>query len=269
MKYVILLTACINPDGMAFTKLTDPDERKRQYIDALNYYAKNTSLPIVFAENSNTDIRFFLNSLPNKNIEILTFDGNHDKIHGKGYGEAEIIEYAVNNSKYIDKKTCIIKITGRLIINNIKGFIRQLNLGIFSSRSIICSLNSDYTFADSRIIIAPCTFYLLFLKNKDLIDDNKGVYFENVLCTTLKEQCTYSYFPFLVEPQVVGISGSLGIRYEENNQSLRYKLNYLIYRLQQQRTLTESAHLKKLSLLSSLFLYFIISLYKLLKWILH
>src|SRR5574344_865877 len=263
MKYVILLTACINPDGMAFTKLTDSGERKRQYLEALNYYATNTSLPIVFAENSNTDISLFLNPLPNNNIEILTFDGNHDKIHGKGYGEAEIIEYAVKNSKYIDKTTCIIKITGRLIINNIKQLIRQLNLGILPSSSIICSLNSDFTFADSRIIIAPCTFYQLFLKNKDLIDDNKGVYFENVLCTTLKEQCTYSYFPFLVEPQVVGISGSLGIRYDEDNQSIRFKLNYLIYRLQQQRTLTESAHLKKLNLLKTLFIYFIMSLFKL------
>src|SRR5574344_1117536 len=220
-KFVILMTACINPDGMVYTKLTDPNERKRQYIDALNYYMSNTSIPIVFVENSNTDISPSLNLLSSKNIELLTFNGNHNKIHGKGYGEAEIIEYAINKSKYIEENTCIIKITGRLIIKNIQNLILQLALGFLPSRSIICSFNSDYTFADSRIIIAPCPFYQLLLNNKSLIDDHKNVYFENVLSKTIKEQCAYSYFPFLIEPQIIGKSGSIGIDYEECEKSLR------------------------------------------------
>ena len=34
---VILLTACISPDGMAYTALQDSNERKRQYIDAIKF----------------------------------------------------------------------------------------------------------------------------------------------------------------------------------------------------------------------------------------
>ena len=41
MEYILLLTACINPDGMPFTCLADVGVRKKQYIEALNFYVKN------------------------------------------------------------------------------------------------------------------------------------------------------------------------------------------------------------------------------------
>ena len=41
MEYILLLTACINPDGMPFTCLADVGVRKKQYIEALNFYLKN------------------------------------------------------------------------------------------------------------------------------------------------------------------------------------------------------------------------------------
>ena len=56
MEYILLLTACINPDGMPFTCLADVGVRKKQYIEALNFYLKNTTRKIVFVENSGTDI---------------------------------------------------------------------------------------------------------------------------------------------------------------------------------------------------------------------
>ena len=35
MEYILLLTACINPDGMPFTCLADVGVRKKEYIEAL------------------------------------------------------------------------------------------------------------------------------------------------------------------------------------------------------------------------------------------
>lgn len=40
MEYILLLTACINPDGMPFTCLADVGVRKKQYIEALNFSQK-------------------------------------------------------------------------------------------------------------------------------------------------------------------------------------------------------------------------------------
>ena len=51
-----MLTACINPGKMIHTSLTDVDIRRRQYKDALEFYLLQTDYPIVFVENSGTDI---------------------------------------------------------------------------------------------------------------------------------------------------------------------------------------------------------------------
>lgn len=67
MEYILLLTACINPDGMPFTCLADVGVRKKQYIEALNFYLKNTTRKIVFVENSGTDIS---SSFKDSSIEL-------------------------------------------------------------------------------------------------------------------------------------------------------------------------------------------------------
>ena len=88
MKHIILLTSCVNPNGMPFTALSDIDVRKQQYLDALWFYINNTSLPIVYVDNSNFDIEQFKIFHANvyKRLELLSFEGNRDKVHGKGYG---------------------------------------------------------------------------------------------------------------------------------------------------------------------------------------
>lgn len=231
MQYIILLTGCINPNGMSFTTLTDISIRINQYIAAINFYLQNTDLPIVFVENSDTDLRNYTNSFTSeKKIEILSFKGNNNKERGKGYGEAEIIEYALNNSRIIkSKKNCnIIKITGRLIIKNIVSVINQR---FFSQRkkSIIVSFNSDFSFADSRIIIAPKAFYLSFLINKEEINDSDNHYFEIVLSDTIKKEATFHFYPFYIEPQIYGQSGTTSEIYHPHADSLIRRLSYLSY----------------------------------------
>lgn len=249
MKIVLLLTACINPVDMPFTIISKVSERYNQYIDALNFYIENVKIPIVFCENSNTDIGEFHNNKSCKQIELLTFDGNHDKTHGKGYGEAEIIEYAIMNSNIIDKNAYIIKITGRLVVKNINSLITQILLGILPKSSIICLFNSDYSVADSRIIIAPCPFYQIFLDKKFQIHDKNGLFFEHILSNTIKEQKKYCYFPFIIDPQIIGVSGSTGTEYVIKEKTLRSRFIYLQYRLQQQIILTKKHRLKKLCLI--------------------
>ena len=56
MNTTILLTACIDPKGMAFTTLQNKEVRLQQYLDALNYYLYNTNLNIVFVENTGYNI---------------------------------------------------------------------------------------------------------------------------------------------------------------------------------------------------------------------
>ena len=235
MDDIILLTACINPGGMPFTVVSDATQRLNQYLLALQFYLQNTSCPIVFVDNSNMDKTPFLEyeSQYGSRLEILSFDGNKVKTQGKGLGEMEIIEYALIHSKFnllLDKHR-IVKITGRLIVRNINSLLKCDKWHIYPYKSIVCHVNSDLTFADSRIFISLGSFMNLLVKQKKYLNDTKGIYFEHLLCQQIKQQKTFTFFPFITEPHFEGISGSTGIKYEKPNTSLLYKLRYLNFQM--------------------------------------
>ncbi len=234
---ILLLTGCINPNGMAMTALLDQEERKKQYVMAINYYLTKTCYPIVFTENSGTDIsNLFENAIKSGRMEYLTFTGNNNKERGKGYGECEIIHYALNNSKIIhsSKDKRIAKITGRLIIQNIKRIILTHSI-LFSKQTIFFAINSDLSFPDSRFIVAPEYFYHTLLKSKEQIDDSKGYYFEHAVCDTIKRNKQFHFSPFLLMPSIEGISGSTGNTYSTDNHAVNFSIRYVKYALSQQR----------------------------------
>ena len=92
-KTVILLTACINPNGMSYTAIQDIAVRTRQYTEALDFYLQNSHLKIVFVENTLYDISSsYKQYIAENRLECLSFAGNtFSRELGKGYGEAEII----------------------------------------------------------------------------------------------------------------------------------------------------------------------------------
>ena len=235
MDDIILLTACVNPGGMPYTVVSDAKQRLNQYLLALQFYLQNTSCPIVFVDNSNMDKTPFLEyeSQYGSRLEILSFDGNKVKTQGKGLGEMEIIEYALIHSKFnllLDKHR-IVKITGRLIVRNINSLLKCDKWHLYPYKSIVCHVNSDLTFADSRIFISLGSFMNLLVKQKKYLNDTKGIYFEHLLCQQIKQQKTFTFFPFITEPHFEGISGSTGIKYEKPNTSLLYKLRYLNFQM--------------------------------------
>ena len=231
MKYVILLSACVNPDGMSLTKLVDPNERMKQYINAINFYLDKTVFPIVFTENSNTDLsNKYEKQIRDGRLEYLTFSGNTNKKRGKGYGESEIINYSINHSVLIDSSCCIIKITGRLIIENINAVVISRKTFCLK-QAIQCEVNSNFKFADSRIIIAPLDFFEHLLQRRELIDDSKNIFFEHILIDTIRNETDFYYFPYIIEPIIVGMSGSTGENYFIKKKSFNMSLSYLYYQL--------------------------------------
>ena len=230
---VILLTACINPNGMPFTALTKQEERKKQYVDAIHYYLSTTKLKIVFVENSGTDVSdFFLENIKAGRLECLTFQGNQNKLRGKGYGECEIIEYAIANSRLLrlDRNNQIAKITGRLVVRNINAIIMIHNL-LFSRKTVLFAINSDLTFPDSRCVIAPKSFFVKFINMKEKINDSIGYYFEHALLDTIKAEYNYSYSPFFIQPDIEGMSGSTGELYNTDSHNMTHRYYYLKYAL--------------------------------------
>ena len=230
MKSIILLTACVTPNGMTKTALQDPNVRLNQYIKAIRFYLRNTKYNICICENSNTDLSlYFKDSTDINRLEFLVFKGNKfDKSKGKGYGEAEIIQYAIEHSQIIDKNTRIIKITGRYIIRNIIKEIEYIeNLKLKeNAEAFVFTDDIRYYFCNSYFFIAPVSFFSEnFLKHKNKIDDSHGLSFENLLFEELIYYSNLNNRKFIIPPyplEIDAISGSSGKKY-----SLLTKKDYM------------------------------------------
>jgi len=184
-KICILLTSCINPNGMSFTKLQDPELRCQQYIDAVNFYLAKTDLQVVFVDNSGVDIsNHFTTFITSNRLEILTFNGNnYDRSLGKGYGEALILEHALENSAVIRSSDLIVKITGRLKVTNVMALIKQAyNI---HNLDILANLREMLSYADSRCFIGSPAFFEELIAHKAEINDTEKVNFEHILLKTI------------------------------------------------------------------------------------
>jgi hypothetical protein len=123
------MTATISPPAVV-TNLsrTDPAQRLRDYLWALTFYLQLPVevLPrILFVENSNSDISQLCElaaQFPDKTVEFLQFEGlGYPSRYGRGYGEARLLDYAMDNSsivKGLSDVDIIWKATGRLRLLN-------------------------------------------------------------------------------------------------------------------------------------------------------
>jgi hypothetical protein len=133
-KYTMLITGTIKPDSnVPFLQLQDKDERLKQYLWALNYLLrKGRNINVVFCDNSGQKCPDEIIQLAEKNkvkFEWLTFEGDTEKVvkYGKGFGEIEIINYALENSELIRECNYFIKLTGRIIVRNINMVLNSMN----------------------------------------------------------------------------------------------------------------------------------------------
>lgn len=118
---ILLMTACINPNGMSNTACQNKNIREVQYLEALNFYLSNTKFNILFVENSGIDISGRYREVIKKGrLEVITFDGNHyDRKLGKGFGEGLILKQAFEKSDLLKTSKVVIKVSGRHIVKNI------------------------------------------------------------------------------------------------------------------------------------------------------
>lgn len=225
---VILLTACISPGGMAFTALQDAGERERQYIDAINFYIENTHYPIVFCNNSGEDISSKI-TYPKGRVEFLSYYGNdYDKQLGKGYGEFQIIEYALRHSQFLNNAHTIIKITGRLKVFGLASQIRLASICYWLDTPFILVANiaQKERFARSECIITSKSFYEKYFLVNNKINDSQHYYFEHLLFDVAAAS-PYELKIFCLPLQVEGISGSTGTKYTQSKKSDIEQLQYL------------------------------------------
>lgn len=251
MKYkyrtCILLTACVNPSGMSHTALQNPDIRAEQYKNALDFYIKETKLPIVFCENTMYDMSSEYNEYINSGrLEYLTFDGNnYDRNRGKGYGEALIMGYALENSKIIKNTKYVIKITGRIIVSD----IRQYSSSILYSFKNLYRSNIKSKFISTYLFIArPKLIQNFIAKYQELIweDSPTNDLIEHHWYRALTKDQDFNdvtYIPFISIPKIVGISGTTGEAYSMDDRLIGNLIYSYYFEKDRKRKLTSVLYL--------------------------
>lgn len=216
---VLLMTATILPQESWNLKLKDPGRRLEQYISSLEYYIVNTGIErIVFCENSNYsfDTRRILQLAGQygKEVEIIQFAADKDAIlkHGKGYGEGEIIKYAMGKSRLLKQSEYFIKVTGRLKITNIDKIRAKLSLDrIYMNKSLI-----EYQAMDTVLYCMPKrVFQRHFMYAYRQVCDKKYNYIEHVFKRVVREDNLEVHsLPLYLDIQ--GVSGTVGVPYQKD-----------------------------------------------------
>lgn len=129
-EIVLLLTGTITPNIKTKMVQADPAARLNEYLMAVIWYLENTPYKIVFGENSGfTEFKQKIESIGgdrNTNrLEYITYK-TETVTGGAGYNEWEILKRVRHESLFLKDADAVVKITGRLIITNIKGLLKQV-----------------------------------------------------------------------------------------------------------------------------------------------
>lgn len=218
---LIIVTATIKPSSdVPFLKLSNVNERLEQYIESIiKLFDCENIEKVIFCDNSNYVIdcnRLYESAkLKNVSFEYLHFKGDSSKVSskGKGYGEGEIINFILENSKLIIGENYFFKLTGRLRVANLNKILNKTknNINYFNTSSF-----KNKNSVDTRFYGISVKQYNEYFRNAyHQVDDKNHVYLEHVFFNIIKQKKINSInMPFY--PVFIGQSGSTGKLYEEN-----------------------------------------------------
>lgn len=166
--FTLVMTASVNPNGMTGISRESIDNRERQYIDTLSFYASRPSIKqILFAENSNWDLSRIRASVAHpEKVSWLSLDENRfPREWGKGYGEFLLMDKVVRHLEARNGASAVlVKVTGRFPILNIEAMIREfakrkpLNLAVDTvDHSLYRWLGLDWASHKTRTILYAVT----------------------------------------------------------------------------------------------------------------
>lgn len=222
MKRVILLTATVRPSIV--TKDTGScEERFKEYLEAIDFYMKHTIYPIVIVDNSNYGFSRIIHD--SSRFESLSYDGI-DIGRGKGWGECDILKYALKHSVLLKDVDQIVKITGRLIVNNINRILsncRDSN-AVYADADLKLTYVHSYFFCCSRSFLERELF-----PRHDQMYDKEGVHFEHVLGFSIRSSIgEYAFHEINYPIHLIGHAGS-SREYYKKPSLIRYILIIIKY----------------------------------------
>lgn len=178
MAKKLILPATINATKCSMVSLKDEQERRRQYIEVLGKYLKNTNLDLIFIENSGSDISFLKKIYKDfeHRIEYISFNGNQGvEINGKGHGERNSLRYALQNSELLKNEKFFFKVSGRYFSKEIEPIINKVNTEEFLC---ISGQPNQNRHIGTVFIGSNIELFLSIFKENAVINDHSSNIFE-------------------------------------------------------------------------------------------
>lgn len=210
------------PQGVPHLKLVTSGPRVASGRAAAYYWAVSGVKKIVIVDATNTklfnedDIR----CIESTGVEIEQICYQQDTAlvqqRGKGYGEARLLEYAVNNSEFLKVDQHFYKCTGKVYCRNfmeIHNFIisSQLNQCFWHHYDDRVAFNNDWV--DLRLFYTSVDYARSTLIPKFLEANDYTLAIEHCCYELLESSRSRSSAP---RPKLSGMSGGLGRWYSEH-----------------------------------------------------
>lgn len=220
-KIPILLTSSV----IAYDEdvaLRDTDERVRLALQSIEeWFRIDPTLPMVLCDGSSFDFsEQIAKHFPKALVECLPFENNQTKVkkYGRGYGEGEIVRYALQNSQFIADAGCFAKCSSKLWVENFQCLATEWNenflcKGVFLD-AFSPTKNTVLSYIDTRFYIASTTFYQNHLIDAHLdIDRNKNFGLEECFLKILLNK-EFKKIMFTTPPVIYGVGGGTGAYYK-------------------------------------------------------
>ena len=222
-KIPILLTSSViaYDNGVA---LKDTNARIDLAIESvMQWHRIDPDLPLVLCDGSNYDFTSRVKEcLPSALVECLRFENDQDKVRllGRGYGEGEIVRYAIRNSKFIKSAGNFAKCTSKLWVDNYPECAQAWNgnlllKGVFEN---VFSMNKrvKFSYIDTRFYIcSTSTYESLFIDAHLGVRKKKGHGLEDCFHEIVTSQSLRNCL-FLTPPIICGVGGGTGKHYKHS-----------------------------------------------------
>ena len=218
----VLLTSCVIVADHTVT-LKDKDIRIRLTVESIGkWLAISPELPLVICDGSNFDFSDIVRErFPQARIECLYFQNNSQMVnlHGKGYGEGEIVNYAIAHSAYLKESDYFAKCTAKLWVENFLDCVREWNgtclcKGYFAD--VFSFRRTQFDYIDTRFYMVGRSFYSKYLASAYLnVGGKRGLSLEHCFRDVILEN-KLGRILFNVPPAIHGVGGGTGTYYKNN-----------------------------------------------------
>ena len=210
--------------------LTDTSERIDFAMESIEQWLSlYPKIHLVLCDGSNFDFGTAVTKrFPHAKIECIFFDNDQDAVRtqGRGFGEGEIIRYAIDHSRLIQQAGAFAKCTSKLWVRNYAECLTDWN------DKFLCKAVFDHVFSpfkktslsyiDTRFYITSVPFYKQHFESahqKINVDTGKGL--EDCFLDVFNSDCLVGVL-LNTPPVIDGVGGGVG-KYYRNPLKRRLK----------------------------------------------